>query len=568
MESVINLRIRFGKKICPVTLTALGNNKYSMQFPYFQPMIDEVKNMEERQWDAGNKQWIITMTQRNLFALDLLTSGPKSKNYFLPIVKHSEKADIHTLWSHQVDMYNFLLTRHRCILAAEMRTGKTLPTLLAAANSNVNACWVISTVSAIRGLKLEVIKWGLPAQLFTFFTYDAFKEMWKTHDFLHGQLPQFVVFDECHKLKNPDTQNWNATKDFVDNMENMFKGEEYVIGLSGTPAPKDPTDWWGICEIIRSGLLLEGTKQKLGRNLGQWKQQEGLMGQIFWQLDKTPDNPSGWIREKVFDLYRRLKPLVQVHLKENCLDLPAKRYVVIDIPPSKELLRVAKTIAETAENVLATINTLRQLSDGFSYIKEYDEATNKVKRTGVEFVGSPKLDRLRLDLDEHEDIGRLIVYSGFQGSVDLITRVCLEKGWVVLQADGRGWDVKLPTQFESDSEAKNAWTTDFCLNQLDRSTNDGTIEKLVFVAQSDSAGTGLELSASPTIIYYSNTNNGSARMQSEDRAHSANMDKNRGLTIIDYCHLPSDYAIRDSLLQKKDVQRLSMGAIKECFVNI
>jgi hypothetical protein len=56
-------------------------------------------------------------------------------------------------------------------------------------------------------------------------------------------------------------------------------------------------------------------------------------------------------------------------------------------------------------------------------------------------------------------------------------------------------------------------------------------------------------------------------MQSEARAHSDNMDKVRGLTVIDYCLLPTDKKIRDRLMMKKDLQSLSMGELKQVFTS-
>ena len=54
-------------------------------------------------------------------------------------------------------------------------------------------------------------------------------------------------------------------------------------------------------------------------------------------------------------------------------------------------------------------------------------------------------------------------------------------------------------------------------------------------------------------------------MQSEARAHSNNMDKQRGLLVKDYCHLPTDYKIRESLVIKKDLQAITMGDLSSLF---
>ena len=57
------------------------------------------------------------------------------------------------------------------------------------------------------------------------------------------------------------------------------------------------------------------------------------------------------------------------------------------------------------------------------------------------------------------------------------------------------------------------------------------------VGQADSAGTGLTLTASNEIVYYSNSFNGEARMQSMHRIHRPGMDINKGALITDLIHL-------------------------------
>ena len=98
------------------------------------------------------------------------------------------------------------------------------------------------------------------------------------------------------------------------------------------------------------------------------------------------------------------------------------------------------------------------------------------------------------------------------------------QGWVVLQIDSRGWNIFLPTVDRDENDLKGQpyetvigekVTIDLCLQEMDRSSNKGVLDKLAIVANPEAGGEGNEFSASPVIIYYSNTNKGSARMQSE-----------------------------------------------------
>jgi hypothetical protein len=52
-------------------------------------------------------------------------------------------------------------------------------------------------------------------------------------------------------------------------------------------------------------------------------------------------------------------------------------------------------------------------------------------------------------------------------------------------------------------------------------------------------------------------------MQSEDRIHRPGMDVNRGATIIDIFHLPSDQKVLENLRKKRDLQAMSLGDFVE-----
>ena len=534
---------RFGKYKVPVRVDADGA-ALILTFPYFDKLVDEVKGMDliPPGWDAANKCWRVKNCKRNLFTIQVWTGKGAIERYDAPIKDHISFE--HTFWGHQVDMFNFIMSRHRCILAAEMRTGKTYPSLKAVETVGAHTWWV-APKSALRGLQNELKKRDFRGNL-KLITYDSFATM------VHGEqftdVPKFLVFDEMQKLKNPTSKRGEAARIISELMEDEYKGEEYVVGLSGTPAPRDPSDWWNLAEVTRPGWLRESSQAKLLKRLAVMEQQEGQVGQIY--LKNT-----GWKQDEVAYLYKRLSGLVLVKLKKDCLDLPPKSYDVRTLVCSAKVKLICRTIVNQETSILQATQKLRQLSDGFLYENEADEC-GKMHRVGTKFIGTPKLDELTQDIEEHEDIGRLVVYAGFQGSVDLITEKFVSLGWIVLQIDGRGWKVF------------GEHTTEECIDAMDRSLDTGAIERLAVVAQSDSAGTGLEFSATPTVIYYSNSDSGDARMQSEDRPYSNNMDTQRGLRIIDYCYLPTDAKMLARLKEKKDLQSLTLGELKKEVENV
>jgi hypothetical protein len=73
-------------------------------------------------------------------------------------------------------------------------------------------------------------------------------------------------------------------------------------------------------------------------------------------------------KNEVAALKKSLRGLVQVKLKEECLDLPAKRYREIICKPNRATLNAAQLITESSRRAIEALTCLRELSDGFQYI--------------------------------------------------------------------------------------------------------------------------------------------------------------------------------------------------------
>lgn len=561
-ETTFNCHI--GGRVWPMKVN-IDNDKLVIIFDYFKPLVDTVKVMAGAEWHNDLKLWTAKNCNRNWFTIDKLIRGPRYSRYLTEVRNRAPDTDI-PFWAHQQVMYEFMHERHRCLIGAEPRTGKTRPTLQVFYESIFNHCWWVATLSAVTGLELELRKWfkatmigdrtyDMCGKIVNLLTYDAFTDLVK-HLPAGTKLPGFVVFDECHKLKTIGSARSEAADTISEALENMYKGDEYVIGLSGTPAPLCVTDWWHQCEVVRPGFIREGSLTKFKVRYGIYKEFD----------DTTPawDRFEGWNTAEVAQLSGRLAGLVKIFFQKDCMDLPPIIYDRVRIPPPKSLIRVAKMIAETSESALQARKRLRQLSDGFEYINEYDPDDNKVKRTGMEVVGSPKLKQLEEDLEEYEPVGRMVIYAAFTGSVELVRDVCLKTGWHVLSITGAGRILYSPNG-ESTSDHERIL---MALEQMDRSANDGKIDKLAAVCDPQAGGSGLEFSASPVIIYYSNSDSGEGKMQSKRRAYSNNMDKVRGLTIKDYILLPTDELILDKLDNKEEMQAISMGDLAKCLDNI
>lgn len=316
-------------------------------------------------------------------------------------------------------------------------------------------------------------------------------------------------------------------------------------------------------------------------------------------------------KNEVSYLYERMKGLVLVKFKKDCTDLPDKHYRVIHCEPDKRLQNVAQLIAKTSSSVIQALTLLRELSDGFQYTKKENgvepcplcagkKVTDKVVYVGppipeesegyspspgdvypvhdnpqywttetsacekcggvgevksfitiADQLDTPK-EKVLIDLlEEHEDDGRLVVYAGFTGSIDRCVEIAKGQNWHYIRVDGRGWSSSLGSY-----EPKE-------LIEAFQKGYDG--KRIVFIGHPGSAGTGLTLTASKSIVYYSNDFNADSRIQSEDRIHRLGMDYNKGATIIDIINLPTDEYVLNNLKKKRELQSMSLGEIVNAF---
>lgn len=336
---------------------------------------------------------------------------------------------------------------------------------------------------------------------------------------------------------------------------------------------------------------------------------DSILGGIGHQWKKS-------INEVSF-LYERMNGLVDVKFKKDCLNLPEKIYQVIKVKTPLSTLNAAKIISKRAKNMVQALTLLRELSDGFQYKEEVvdskecpdcngegsklekynpeepEEVFNQnwlvqnipllerlevcktcegrcitdIYTREVKQLPSPKEDAIREIIESHDDVGRLVIYAGFTGSVQRVTDICLSMGWHVLRVDGRGWAGYTPEGLETLPQDRKSLYHIFRYGQA-------KFPKVVFVGQASAAGMGLNLSASPTIVFFSNDFNFESRIQAEDRNHRPGIEKTLALhgltqnTIIDIVNLESDALIIQNHKKKKKLQHLTMGVLQEAFNNI
>ncbi len=591
---------RVTKSPIGLSLEPSGRGTLKVRFPFNRLLVNEIGCMEGATWNPGTKTWTIADSPRNWFQIDFL-SGKNPYEHFETPLEFIEST--RPLMKHQRENAAFFHTRHQCILASEMGTGKSLSAIEAMEASGIKDWIWVSPRSAMYSVMLECEKWDSKI-IPEFMTYEGLVKL--IEHWPEGKpAPKGVIFDEASKLKNPTAKRSIAAKHLADSIRKEYGLDGYVMLMSGSPAPKSPSDWWMLCEIAHAGFIREGKYKKFHQRLAIVEDRESASGGVYpalvaWRESEDQCHICGQREDSIIHksqglekfhyyvkgtnevakLYRRMNGLVKVCMKKDCMDLPEKIYRQIECKPNVQTIRAARMLQKSAPRAATALIQLRELSDGFLYKDKKDGeiqcplchgnkvvpkeinpaggecpnckgtgSVDRIIRETVE-VPCPKVDALIELLEEHEDYSRLVVYAGFTGSIDRVVKICHTNGWNnVIRVDGRGWH-----SFGDFAGGKPQELLKIFQDTKSYPKN------TVFVGQPGAAGMGITLTASPSIIFYSNDFNAESRIQAEDRIHRPGC---IGANIIDLFHLESDRLVYDNLRKKRDLQAMTMGQLNE-----
>ncbi len=298
-----------------------------------------------------------------------------------------------------------------------------------------------------------------------------------------GKKPwHLLILDEAQTIKNPDA----STTRLVLGLEARHR-----FCLSGTPLENHLGELWSLFSFAVPGLL--GDRQTFTR---------------YW---RTPIEKQG-SAERATLLARRIKPFLLRRTKDQVApDLPPKTEIVerIELKPGQrdvyESIRLSmhkrvrdaiadKGFARSRIVILDALLKLRQACCDPRLLKLTANAGGK--------AGSAKLERLDEMLAElRTENRRILVFSQFTSMLDLI-RPRLDEagiGYSLLTGDTRDRETEI------------------------RHFQDGVTP--VFLVSLKAGGTGLNLTAADTVIFYDPWWNPAVEEQAIDRAHRIGQDK-------------------------------------------
>ena len=354
---------------------------------------------------------------------------------------------------------------------------------------------------------LETLKKG-SGLLVAVINYEG---LWRDGIFeaLISWCPDFVVCDESQRIKDHKAMQSKAVWD-------IGKLAKYRLILSGTPVQNQAVDLFGQYRFLDSSIF--------GQNFYVFRNRYFRMGGF------NRKQIIGLIPERKDELVKKAHSIAYRVTKAEALDLPEQTFITRSIPMEGEARKLYNQLRDesyaelegggdvTAATVLVRLLRLQQLAGGFLRPDEGGEASK---------VWDGKLDALS-DIIEDYVVGegkKLVVFCRFRAELSGIAELLGKRklSYVSLSGETKMADRgELVRRFQEDPNVR------------------------VFLAQIDTAGLGITLTAADTCVYYSLTYNYASYSQSLSRIHRIGQ-ANR----CTYIHLIAEKTVDEQIMKTK-----------------
>lgn len=524
------------------------NGDYSLyvSFPYNETILDVVRNLSERYWDKDNKVWECNFRAMPVLLESLQSFEIEITGTYVSVEK--KKAVIPDGFSfktkpydHQIDGFNFGLENDKWLLGDEMGLGKTKQVIDIAVAKKLEKgykhCLIICGVNGL--------KWNWRNEVATHSDENAYilGQKWKANKLTIGSNADkladvkalvsndsyfiitnvetfrsedivaevvklckngtigMIAFDECHKAKNPTSQQGKGI---------LKLQAETMIAMTGTPLMNNPFDLY----IILKWLGFE--KHSFYAFKNHYANYGGFGGyQImgYKNLDELED---------------RLDEIMLRRKKEEVLDLPEKIYVdeFVEMTPKQKQI-----YAEVTSAIKMNIDQIKTENNPLAELIRMRQATGYTGILSSTVQESAKLDRMEELVEEAIENGKkVVIFSNWTQITDAICE----------RLQNVSYDWALITGETKDDERQQI---------VDRFQNDKHTK--VIIGTTGAMGTGLTLTEGTVEIFMDEPWNMALKEQAVDRCHRIGQKDN--LTIYTLmCKDTIDERIHE-IVEKKGV---------------
>lgn len=519
-----------------------------VSFPYDQKVVDTIRDLPTRYWIKDTKEWEIPVKK-----LQYLTD--QLPNYDFDIsgdfgAFEEKKAEMPAgfefkthPFQHQIDGFNYGLKYDRWLLGDEQGLGKTKQVIDIAcakkAQKNYKHCLIVCGVNGL--------KWNWVNEIHTHSNEDAYilGQRIKNNRIVIGSnadkyadicaldtLESFfiitnvetmrddkivseianqcklhniemIAFDECHKAKNPSSQQCKG----------MLKLQpECRIAMTGTPLMNQPMDLYVILKWL------------------------GYEKNAFYKFKNHYCVMGGYGGYEVIgyknldELQERLNDIMLRRLKDEVLDLPEKTYIdeYVDMTPKQAVIykEVTADVQNNIDNIKTAPNPLAELI-------RMRQATGYTGILSSKIQESAKLDRMEELVEEAVENGKqVVIFSNWTQMTDVV--------WARLHKKYR---ISVITGNTKDADRQDN------VNEFQTGASQiitGTIGAM---------GTGLTLTAGTVEIFLDEPWNRALYDQATDRCHRVGQKHN--VTIYNLmCKNTIDEKVHNLVLQKGEMADL------------
>ena len=510
---MININIAESKKC---------NGEWSLYvtFPYDQKIVDTIRGFSDRFWDKENKVWELSFK----YFKSMIDSLP---DYDFDITGHYvvlEKKQVEmpegfsfktTPFQHQVDGFNYGLENDKWLLGDEQGLGKTKQVIDIAVAKKLQRgykhCLIICGVNGLKwnwteeivthsnetswilgqryrskkvvigsnSDKLQDLKnleninsYFLITNVETLRDENIVKELQRL---CKDKTIGLIAFDECHKAKNPTSQQGKGI---------LKVQAECMIAMTGTPLMNTPFDLY---------LPLK------------WL---GYEKHSFYQFQHHYGTFGGYGGYQVMgykyldELQNRLDEIMLRRLKQDVLDLPEKTRITEYVEMTPKQKQIYK---EVTADIQMNIDQIKQANNPLAELIRMRQATGYTGILSSTVKESAKLDRMEELVEEAVGNGKkVVIFSNWTQMTDEVYK----------RLHPTYHPAIITGQTPDDQRQDEVW----------HFQNDDKCK--VIIGTTGAMGTGLTLTAGTVEIFMDEPWNRANKEQAEDRCHRVGTKEN------------------------------------------
>lgn len=491
------------------------NEDYSLfvSFPYNQRVVDTIKSYPTRYWNKDLKEWEIPLKKLSNLTEDLSCFDFELTGKYVSLEKKQAKVPKEFKFKtkpfeHQIDGFNYGLTSDKWLLGDEQGLGKTKQVIdIAVAKKLANGyrhCLIICGVNGLKwnwynevlthsdekpyilgqrtrrngtivvsgnADKLEDVKrlneiksYFIITNVETLRDSDITGELVKLCK--NGSIGM-IAADECHKMKNPSSQQGKAF---------LKLQAQTMIAMTGTPLMNNPLDLYIILKWLGYEKHPFGTFKKHYCIYGGYGGYE-ILG--YKNLE---------------ELQEQLKDIMLRRLKAEVLDLPEKTYIDEYVEMTAKQSIVYK---EVTNEIKANIDNIKMANNPLAELIRMRQATGYTGILSTKIQESAKLDRMEeLIADAVENGHKVVVFSNWTQMTTPIAKRLSKYNPAVITGE-----------INSDTRQQ----------MVDKFQNDASCHAIIGTI--GAMGTGLTLTAGTVEIFLDHPWNRALYDQAVDRCH-------------------------------------------------